>query len=152
MTLIPFSSSLTKLLTTALLNIDSFPYYYLLLPIQYNAIYHQYSVTDLQNTSIIHILHVLLRIQFRIRIFYLLVSFFCSTETCQTSKPSTYCICSFLRYLPPLARINCTKDDCVRSQNHRIEVDVGRDLWRSSCSTPLSNLGQIVQEHVEIVF
>lgn len=150
MTLILFSSSLTKLLTTSLLNIDSFPYYYLLLLIQYNAIYHQYSVTDLQNTSVIHILHVLLRIQFRIRIFYLFVSFFCSTETCQTLKPSTYCICFFLRYLSPLARISCTKDDCIRSQNHRT-VDVGRDLWWSPCSTPLLNkghLGQIVQEHV----
>lgn len=96
-TLIPFSSSLTTMLTTAILNIDSFPYYYLLLPIQYNAIYYKRSVTDLQNTSVIHNLHVLFRIKFRVRMFYLF-------ETCQASKPFTYCICSILQYLCPLAR------------------------------------------------
>lgn len=139
------------MLTTATLNIDSFPYCYLLLPIQYNAIYYEYSLPDLQNAFVIHILHVLFRIKFRI--FYLLGSFLYNTETCQTSKPFTYCICSILKYLFHLGRVNCTKDDCIRLQNHRI-VDVGRDLWRSSCSTPLlkkGHLQQVVQEHVGMV-
>ena len=52
-----------------------------------------------------------------------------------------------------MSQIHFSDTETSRLQNHRI-FEVGRDLWRSSCPTPLLNQGRLepVLVHVQMAF